>query len=156
LWFVFFANQKRTNARFEGNQMLKKVLSIIVSVVVAFLIVIAFEWLGHRIWPLPAGMDWKNTAEVASFMANMPLPAYLWLLLGWVVALCAGVWSCSRKAGTAVKWPIWVTAALFLMATATNFFVLPHPMWFVVTAAIVMALATWAALKFSSHTSGGR
>jgi hypothetical protein len=134
----------------KGRIMGRKILAVVVGVIAAFLVVMAFEFVGHRVWPLPANLDWKSATAVAAFMASLPVIAYLWLLLGWAVALAVGVILCARIAVSSARWPQWATAALFLAATASNFFILPHPAWFVAATAIVLAFAAWCAVKFSS------
>jgi hypothetical protein len=128
----------------------RKIVAVIVGVIAAFLVVMAFEFVGHRIWPLPANLDWKNSSAVAAFMAAMPTTALFWLLLGWATALVVGVFLCARISASVARWPLWATATLFLAATASNFFVLPHPMWFVATTAIVLVGVAWCAVKFAS------
>jgi len=129
--------------------MKRKIFATILGVVTAFLVVFAFEWIGHRIWPLPANLDWKDPATIAKFMAEMPLHAFAWLLLGWVIALILGVLSCARLHSSSARWPQWSTAAFFAIAVSSNFFMLQHPVWFVAASLFTLSVSAWAAVSFS-------
>lgn len=130
--------------------MVLKVFATVVGVLLAFLTVMGFEWLGHRIWPWPSGLNWKDTAAVAEAIASRPLLSLGWLLLGWIVAQTAGVLACARLHNTPARWPQWCTAGFFLLATCSNFLLLPHPVWFVAVSVISLCASGWALIIFAS------
>jgi len=134
----------------EAKAMKRKIFATIFGVVTAFLVVLGFEWIGHRIWPLPANLDWKDPETVAKFMAEISSFAFSWLLLGWVIALIVGVLSCARLHSSNARWPQWSMAAFFAIAVSSNFFMLPHPVWFVAASLFTLGVSAWLAVSFSS------
>lgn len=130
--------------------MVRNVVATLLGVLLAFLVVMGFEWLGHRIWPWPSNLDWQNSSAVAAQIAARPLTSLYWLLLGWLVALSVGVMSCARIHATQARWPQWCTATVFALAVVSNFLVLPHPTWFVAVSCLSLAAGAWAAIAFAS------
>ena len=52
--------------------MARKVLGIVLGIVAAFAVVISMELVGHKIWPPPKNVNFKDAAQVAAMMNAMP------------------------------------------------------------------------------------
>lgn len=120
--------------------MLRVILAIVAGVILTFAIVFGTELLWHQLAPMPAGSNMADPAAVAAFIETAPLPAMLAVLFGWTLAILAGTFTATRLARRG-EWPGWFVLALFLAATGANFFMLPHPVWFVVAAFVLIAVA---------------
>jgi hypothetical protein len=123
--------------------MLKVILSILGGLIVAFLSVFASDWAFHALVPssmrMPSELAERNA--MAAYVARQPTSVLAGLAVGWAVAAFVGSAMATRFAARG-EWPGWVVGALFLLATASNFFMIPHPAWMVAFA--IMAIASAA------------
>ena len=110
--------------------MIRKILAVVAGVVVAFATVMLGELIAHQLFPINMPKTTDNAA-LAAAMAAAPLGAKLSLVLIYFLAPLFGAWVAGRVS-RAASWPSWTVVALFLLATAANFFMLPHPLWLVV------------------------
>jgi glycerol-3-phosphate acyltransferase PlsY len=120
--------------------MPRKILGVVLGIVAAFAVVMLIEVIGHSIWQPPKGVNFKDTAQVASMMNAMPAMAFHWLLLGWALALVVGTFVARWISKSSATWAWALVAALFLAATFANLFMIPHPQWFNIEAMIVLAI----------------
>lgn len=120
--------------------MARKILGIVLGIVAAFAVVMSMDVVGHKIWPPPKDVNFTDAAQVAAMMDAMPAMAFQWLLLGWVLALTAGVFVARWASESGATW-VWVSVAvLFLASTILNLFMIPHPQWFTLQATAVLAI----------------
>ncbi|HEY5782232.1 MAG TPA: hypothetical protein VIT66_10275, partial [Lysobacter sp.] len=66
----------------------RTILGMLVGVVVAVLVIMAMEMLGHHFYPPPSGLDVTdpaNEAAFAQFVATMPFGGKVMVLLAWLV-----------------------------------------------------------------------
>jgi hypothetical protein len=116
----------------------RSILGGIVGLVAATITIFVVEMTGHRIWPLPAGLDIHETPD---FLSRMPVMALAWIVLGFaagafVGGLVAAAISRGRKASM-------VVGALLLVATILMFFEIPHPGWMIAAGLIVPLPSAW-------------
>jgi hypothetical protein len=125
--------------------MARKILGVVLGIVAAFAVVMLMEVVGHSVWPPPKGINFKDTAQVTAMMNEMPAMAFQWLLLAWSLALVVGTLVARWAAKSNAAW-VWASVAmLFLAATLANLLMIPHPAWFNIETAILLA-AVLAAL----------
>jgi hypothetical protein len=85
------------------------------------------KWL----FPPPPGLDLRDAAQVAAFVASLPLAALLWILAGWLLGALVGGLVSARLAGQYELAPP-VLVGLFIAAgTWLNALSIPHPAWMV-------------------------
>src|SRR5687767_14115341 len=102
-------------------------LGIVAGLVVAFLCIFAVEWVGHSLYPPPAGLDASDPADQARLMAAMPGAAKAMVLLAWFAGTLAGAWTANRIAGRGLAG--WVVALLAIAAGVATMLMIPHPAW---------------------------
>jgi len=68
------------------------------------------------------------------------------IIAGWAIATFVGSAVATRFAGQGER-PGWIVAGLFLLATAANFAMVPHPIWMVLSAVAVIVAAGWLGAK---------
>lgn len=120
--------------------MARKVLGIVLGIVAAFAVVISMELVGHKIWPPPKDVNFKDAAQVAAMMNAMPAMAFHWLLLGWALALAAGAFVARWISKSSATW-VWASVAgFFLISTIANLLTIPHPLWFNLETTIALAI----------------
>jgi hypothetical protein len=107
--------------------IMRLAMGVVAGIVVAFLCVFAIEWVGHGLYPPPAGLDASNPADQARLMAAMPAAAKALVLAGWFVGALAGAWVANRIAGRGLAG--WIVALLVIAAGVATMLMIPHPAW---------------------------
>ena len=110
--------------------ILKSTGAVFAGLVVAVAPLYACEAIGHRIWPLPEGVDPKNLEALRAAIAGMPVGAFVSILAGWAIGsigggFLAGILAPGRRVLHAVLLGA-VSHALGIMTMLT----IPHPAWF--------------------------
>lgn len=124
--------------------MMRLVLGVVCGLAVAFALVFATDTLFHMLSPTAARPT--DPAALRDYAMRQPPGALLAIVAGWAVALFAGAAvACRIARGTPMAG--WTVTALFALATAANFLMLPHPVWMIVAAAVAIAGAGWLAVR---------
>jgi hypothetical protein len=106
------------------------VLSLVFGVAAAMLIVTAVEWADAVLYPLPRDIDAIDSADPATLamvVANMPLPAKIIVVAGWLFGALGGAWLALRISDR--RWTGWVIVAVVIAGGVVNILSLPHPVW---------------------------
>lgn len=124
--------------------MLRLVLGIVAGVVAGFVTVFVAETVGHRIYPPPPGSDASSMEGVKALIEVMPVGALVavlvaWGLGTWVAAAVALLVARRRRIAG------WIAAGVVIAASAATLVMIPHPLWFMLAAAVSAALAVWLA-----------
>jgi len=114
--------------------VLRKVGGGVVGAIVAFVLVLIWEQLGHRIWPLPEGLDPMNREDLKTIAATMPIAAKAWIVAGWALAgLGAGL---ASGAIARSRMPAIVVGALLTLLSVVNMIAIPWEWWLNVLGAV--------------------
>jgi hypothetical protein len=107
----------------------RTILGMLLGVVTMMFTVYAFEFLGHALYPPPAGLDPKNPDHLRMNIAAAPVGAMAMLVLAWAAGAFVGGWVAARIARHARAAAIAV--ALFVMAGVASMTVMvpEHPRW---------------------------
>ncbi len=133
--------------------MLRTVVSVIAGIVAAFAIVFASDALFHALVPsAPPPADTSDREAMRAYVAGQPAGVLIALLAAWALAAFAGSALAARLARRGEK-PGWVVTGLFLLATAANFMMVPHPMWMVVLGVVLILAAGWAGSRAGARTA---
>jgi hypothetical protein len=119
------------------------VMGVVAGVVVAFLCIFAVEWIGHSLYPPPAGLDIHNPADQARLMEAMPAAAKAMVLVAWFVGALAGAWVANRIAGRSLAG--WILALLVIAGGIATMVMIPHPVWMWAGGIALPLLAGWIA-----------
>lgn len=130
------------------NPLVRQILGVIAGVVVGGLVVFLVEFAGHSLFPPPPGTDLTNPEDVKRLMSLLPAGAFAMVLFGWFLGSLAGAWTANRIARTSMAG--WIVAALFILLTAYNFTVIPHPMWMMVAGVVIPLVSAWIASRIST------
>lgn len=123
------------------NALVRQVLGVIAGVIVGGLVVFVVELIGHSLFPPPAGTDLSDPEAVKRLISTLPTGALIMVLVGWLLGSFAGAWTANRIARTTIAG--WIVAGLFVLLTAYNFTIIPHPAW-MMAAGIAIPLAAAA------------
>lgn len=122
--------------------MLRSVLSVVIGVIVASIIVLIVEMVGHSVTPSPVVLDPKDPTA----MALVPLPAKVAVVLAWFAGALGGgiVASLIARRWAPAAWVVAATILLLAGVTMTQF---PHPIWMIFGAVLATGLGGWLAVK---------
>ena len=132
--------------------VLRSVGAVIASLVVAFVLVVAVEFLSAVYHPFPPGVDPSDLEVCRAHVAKYPQ----WLLalcgMGWGVTMFVSVWLATRLG--AKRHPAHgLTVGLLLTAAAAfNIWMLPYYTWFKVIIAVIFPLAIFLGIRLGRGT----
>ncbi len=135
---------------------MRTAIGLIVGIVAGFVTVYLLEMLGHSIYPPPRGIDMTDMDALRDVMATMPAGALVIVLLAWILATLIGGTLAGWIARTRQKLLAGVVGGLILAGAVANMVLLPHPVWFVVAAIVLVPLATWIAGLLGTRLSPPR
>lgn len=130
-----------------GNPIARQLLGVIAGVVVGGLVVFLVELAGHSLFPPPPGTDLSNQEDVKRLISLLPVGALLMVLVGWLLGSLAGAWTANRIARTSMAG--WIVAALFILLTAYNFTIIPHPAWMMAAGLAIPLASAWIASRMA-------
>lgn len=132
--------------------MLRKISAVFLGLLVSVLTVTLVEWISHQVYPLPPGMDFKDSEKVRLYVSGLPLGAFLAILLGWLLGTLAGAMVACRVAQEKPAVFASIIGAVMMAATVANLIMIPHPDWFSIAGIGVIAAGTLLAIRWSSST----
>ena len=129
--------------------MLRSVLSVVVGVIVASVLILIVELVGHSMFPPPAGLDPNDPA----FIANIPVSAKIAVVIAWFVgALGGGV----VASVIAKRWApsAWVVAGTVLLLAGVTMLQFPHPLWMMLGAVASTGIGGFLAIRITKGYYG--
>jgi hypothetical protein len=112
------------------------------------------EFLGHKFYPLPPGVDLRDEKAMAIYAESVPVQAMMLVLLGWALGTFAGAWVAARIAIMAKV--AYLVGGIFLAAAVANMLLVPHPKWMLISALVVIPICAYfggrLALKGRGHS----
>ncbi len=129
--------------------ILRSVLAVILGIVLAGFLIWAVEGIGHRVYPVPEGVDLTNPQAVAAFIDEAPLGALLFVILAWGVGTLAGGWLAVMVAGRSATLHAMIVGAVMLAGGIMNMVMIPHPPWFWILGVLVFLPAAWLGARLA-------
>jgi hypothetical protein len=121
----------------------KRIFSVIIALVVSISLIGAFEYAGGFIFQHPA-VDMKDPKTISNMMVSMPIAAFLWILLGYLVSSYVGGIIASFISGREKPQPALIVGAVLMAGGIMNLIMIPyHPIWFMVANVIVYIPFAW-------------
>ncbi len=120
----------------------RKIAAVLTGIVVAFALVFVIEMIGHRVYPPPSDLDFTQPDIVAGYMQTLPAGAFMFVLAGFALATLAGGFVAARIARSQAFLFAGIIGALMLAATVANLLMIPHPLWFSITAIALILVST--------------
>ena len=109
--------------------------------ITAFVVVTIIESLGHRAYPPPPYLDFRDAEKMRIYMQIVPTGALIYVLLAWIAGAFAGTWLGGSIARYSRILVFVVVCGLLLIAGVANMLMFPHPAWFWCAAIIGIPLA---------------
>ena len=132
---------------------MRMAMGIVAGIVVAFLCVFAVEFVGHGLYPPPAGLNLGDPADQARLMEAMPAAAKALVLAAWFAGALAGSFVANLIAGRSIAG--WVVALLIVAAGVATMIMIPHPAWMWAGGIALPLLAGWIAQRMSERGRAG-
>lgn len=109
--------------------MVRNILAVILAFFAGGLCVLTLETVGHRIYPLPAGLDTNDMEQIAKYVSTAPLGALLFVLLAQSAGSFAGGFV-TAIVGSSRLWLLAIIyGVLALLMAGLNVILIPHPLW---------------------------
>ena len=123
--------------------MIRKIAAAVLGVIAAVAIVVLTEAIGHAIYPVPADLDVSDAAQFGNYLESLPFGAFLFVLAGWTLGtLGGGLLACFISRQRPFVYAA-IIGGFMLAATAANLIMIPHPLWFSVSAVILIAIMAY-------------
>jgi hypothetical protein len=130
--------------------MTRSTLAFALGLIVMVLMVLGLEFIGHRLWPIPAGLDLSHPAAMEALINMMPPAAFAWVLFAYAAASFLGAGTAAtiskdHKRGVAI-----VVGVVMLALVAATLFSAPHPLWMVIVGVLIplpCALLGWRVFR---------
>jgi hypothetical protein len=130
--------------------MVRSILSIVAGIVLAVVVIFAFQIVVMAVYPLPAGTDRTDSESMKKAIAAMPAGAFAILLVGYAVGTCAGAWLAATIARRAPVVHGLIVGAFFLFGNIANVAMLPHPLWYVVVSMLLFLPVAWVGARWAA------
>lgn len=128
--------------------ILRIILGVVIGVAVGLGVVMAGDWINHRLWPPPPEVQVTNPEAIRDYMATAPMTSLLGLPVTWTIAAFAASFA-GAKIGARL-WTGWIAGGLIFAATCLNLVMIPHPLWMLVSAIVLVPAAAWFGAKLGT------
>jgi len=136
--------------------MIRNIGALIAGIVIAFVLIYLIEMLGHAIYPPPPDLDFSNPDAVRPYIATLPIVALLFPMIGWLLGAFAGSFV-ANICGDAKPYVFsGIVGGLVLAGTIANLIMIPHPLWFSITALIGIVASAWLANRVAVTGNSSR
>src|SRR5207342_699278 len=111
-----------------------------------FVAVTLVEALDVKLFPLPAGLDPNNPAQLAAVVAALPIAAKLLIVAGWCLGAFVGAAVAARIAEHRLIVAL-ILGALVIAGTMFNARDIPHPQWMIMAGTLLPLPLAWLATR---------
>jgi hypothetical protein len=125
------------------DSVLRSLTAIILAFFAGLLIMVALEFLGLKIFPLPPGADPSDAAGLNAIYATRPVGAMLVALAGWALGTMGACWVATRLAGQLKSFHGLLLGVIFLCGTIMRMRETPLPIWFWILGIFIFFPATF-------------
>jgi hypothetical protein len=118
----------------------RSVLAVLAGAIVAAAVIAVVEAISSVVCPLPPGLDLHDHEAMRQHADQLPIGAFLLVLVAWAAGTLTGAWAAGLLAGRSPVAHGLVVGVLFLIAGLLTMLMIPHPRWMWV-GGIVLPLA---------------
>lgn len=131
----------------------RTILAVLAGAVVMWLTVFAMEFVGHALFPPPAGLDPKDPAQLQQVIAHMPVGAMAMLVLAWVLGAITGGFTAAKISRKHPRIAAAIVAVLVVLGVAGMVYLVPnHPAWVSVLGLLLPIPAALLAARWAKPT----
>jgi hypothetical protein len=130
--------------------MIRKISAVVLGVLMAVILIIAIEELGHAVYPPPDDLDITNKDALQVYIMDAPIAALLFVMAAWLVAtLAGGLLACFIARETPLVYAA-IVGGLVLLGTIINLLSIAHPLWFTITSIPAIIATTFITGRLGS------
>ena len=138
--------------------MLRSLFALCAGLFAVMIVMTVFAVAASLLYPAPVGLEQRGAAEVAAYVATLPLAENLMLLCGWLLAAVAGA-SVAAKIAPLHALPMAIAiGGLCALLTFLNAQQVPRPDWMLavgVALPVPLALVVARLLRKASPAPAG-
>ncbi|MBL9216597.1 MAG: hypothetical protein JNG83_14055 [Opitutaceae bacterium] len=127
--------------------ILRNILAMLAGILAGVVLVSVVQQINNRLYPTPEGFDPRNAEMMRQYIATLPPPAFLLVLLSYLVGFTVAVGLAARLSLTAHQRQGVLVAAFFGAVSFLNLRAFPHPVWFWIGNLVVLLAALWIGLR---------
>lgn len=123
---------------------MRNLFAVVLGVAVAVFAIMVVELIGHAIYPPPSELRVDDPEAVRHYIEQAPFLALAFVPIAWATgAFCGGAVAALVAGGRRPQRFGVVVGVVLLVASAMNLWVIPHPMWLVLTAPFACLIPGW-------------
>lgn len=130
---------------------MRNFLSVAGGVIAGAIIVALVEWVGHRMYAPPPGMDFSDPDAVRAMMKDIPRGALAMVLVAWALGAFVGGWVAAHFAKSSPVRAALIVGVVLLLLGVMTMVTLPHPLWFWVVGIILFLPCAHLGGKIAVH-----
>ncbi len=134
--------------------MVRKILAVVAGLAAAFATVWLIQLIGHEVYPPPAGLDINDRVQMEAYVASLSIGPLLFVLASFLLGTLVGIKvACWVAPDSPLRNGLMITA-IMLAGTMTNLVMIPHPLWFAITAIVGILLVAWLVIISTAAQTG--
>jgi hypothetical protein len=114
-----------------------------VSLVVAFALVVAVEYVSNVFHPFPEGVE-PTHGKISAHVAACPTWVLALAVAAWGLTTFVSAWLATRLGAGRHPAHGFVVGSILLLAAVANMLMLPYPIWFTVLNLVILPLAIYS------------
>lgn len=118
---------------------MKTFLATFVGVIVAMILMMGIQMLGHTLFPVPFEVNPNEPEKMVENMHLIPLGALIVVIMAHGLGLLGGLIT-ARMIDKKTTFPVYIIVGFLMLGTVANLAMIPHPVWFAIADVTVMIL----------------
>ncbi|MGZ3921615.1 MAG: hypothetical protein ACXVNO_03530 [Bacteroidia bacterium] len=128
----------------------RKILSVIAGVLTGILLIFVGEGASHSFFPPPQNIDFHNKEAFTAYVTSIPPQVFTLILAFWLLAAFFAGFVSSKINKANWKRSSIITGTILLAGTILNLFMIPHPIWIIISAVLLTIPAAYFGGKLAS------
>lgn len=133
----------------------RNMAAVLGGVITAGLVVLAGERLNTWRYPLPEGIEPTDREAMVAHVETLPTGAFTGVLLAWAAGAIAGAFVAARLSPDKKAFCGWIVGGVMLAGALANLFLLPHPVWMMVSTPLVFVGGAWLGIRLGGGRTTG-
>ena len=130
--------------------MIRSVLAVVAGVIVAVIVVAVVQVIGHAVYPPPPGIHHADSEALKNIIAQLPVGAIAFVLVGWGLGSLAGGLTAAAIAGRAQSAHALIVGCIQMAFGIHMLLMIPHPLWFVIASFAIVVPSAWLGARLAT------
>ncbi len=137
-------------------KILRSILGIFLGLIIGGIVIFGVQMVNILIHPVLAGMDPSNPEDVKRVLANLPVTAFIGLLLSYLLGVFFAAFAAAKIAGRSEVLHGFIISLIFAFAGIMNFNAVPAPIWVVISCFVIFFAAGFLGSSFAGSLRKAR